>query len=74
VPPQPNQRPADLEHPDIISPQFYGTSQVLRWEPAAILQALTLAGFSKDISAAEGWMKKRMRKVWKKNLPQPLKP
>jgi 5-methyltetrahydrofolate--homocysteine methyltransferase len=32
--------PAPLEHPQIVTPQFYGSSQVLRWDAAALLAAI----------------------------------
>jgi 5-methyltetrahydrofolate--homocysteine methyltransferase len=32
--------PAPFEHPQIVTPQFYGSSQVLRWDAAALLAAI----------------------------------
>jgi 5-methyltetrahydrofolate--homocysteine methyltransferase len=32
--------PEGIEHPEIITPQFFGTSQVLRWEAEAVLAGI----------------------------------
>jgi 5-methyltetrahydrofolate--homocysteine methyltransferase len=36
-------KPAALEFPEIVTPQFFGTSQVLRWDPEALISSIDTA-------------------------------
>jgi 5-methyltetrahydrofolate--homocysteine methyltransferase len=42
-----------LDHPDIVSPQFYGTSQVLRWDVSVLLEGIDTVRFFKGYFGEE---------------------